>query len=127
MSSWAAVTDTAHHFCKQCHALLRDMKCTPQGVFMDCSACSYANSIESGRDGRVELGKETIVITPYIDEGVDGSKRNHGSQRALVDEECSKCHNPQMEFYTLQLRSVDEGSTVFYECPKCGYTYSQNN
>jgi DNA-directed RNA polymerase I subunit RPA12 len=32
-----------------------------------------------------------------------------------------------MEFYTMQLRSVDEGSTVFYDCPKCGHTFRQNN
>lgn len=37
-----------------------------------------------------------------------------------VDEECPRCKNPQMSFYTLQLRSVDEGSTVFYKCLKCG-------
>ena len=44
-----------------------------------------------------------------------------------VDEECPKCGNPIVEFYTMQMRSVDEGQTVFYECPKCGYTWSQNN
>ena len=38
-----------------------------------------------------------------------------------MDEECPRCKNPQMSFYTLQLRSVDEGSTVFYKCLKCGY------
>ena len=37
-----------------------------------------------------------------------------------VDEECPRCKNPQMSFYTVQLRSVDEGSTVFYKCLKCG-------
>ncbi len=31
-----------------------------------------------------------------------------------------------MYYYTMQLRSVDEGQTVFYECAKCGYTFSLN-
>lgn len=50
------------------------------------------------------------------------------AKRATVKEECPKCHHPQMEFYTMQLRSADEGQTVFYECcdKKCGYKYSVN-
>ncbi len=32
-----------------------------------------------------------------------------------------------MYYYTMQLRSADEGSTVFYECVKCKYKYSANN
>lgn len=42
-----------------------------------------------------------------------------------MDEECPRCKNPQMSFYTLQLRSVDEGSTVFYKCLKCGYDLNE--
>lgn len=48
-------------------------------------------------------------------------------KHATIEETCPKCGNPEMHFYTMQLRSVDEGSTVFYECPVCNYTYSQNN
>ncbi|EFN58415.1 hypothetical protein CHLNCDRAFT_140360 [Chlorella variabilis] len=49
--------------------------------------------------------------------------------RATVEEPCPRCGNPILEYYTMQLRSADEGQTVFYECPKrdCGYRYSTNN
>jgi DNA-directed RNA polymerase I subunit RPA12 len=50
-----------------------------------------------------------------------------GRTRATVDECCPKCGHQGLEFYTLQLRSADEGQTVFYECVECGHKYSQNN
>lgn len=58
-----------------------------------------------------------------------GDKNAHASKaakRAVVNEECPKCKNPQMEYYTMQLRSADEGQTVFYECVKCGHKFSVN-
>lgn len=48
-------------------------------------------------------------------------------KHAIIEETCSKCGHPELYFYTMQLRSVDEGSTVFYECPKCSFKYNQNN
>ncbi|PSC72694.1 DNA-directed RNA polymerase I subunit RPA12 [Micractinium conductrix] len=47
--------------------------------------------------------------------------------RATVEEPCPKCQAPILEYYTMQLRSADEGQTVFYECRKCDYRYSTNN
>jgi DNA-directed RNA polymerase I subunit RPA12 len=44
----------------------------------------------------------------------------------MVDETCPKCAHKQMYFYTMQMRSADEGQTVFYECPECTHTYSVN-
>ena len=50
-----------------------------------------------------------------------------GAQRALVTEECQKCKHPKMFFWTQQLRSADEGQTIFYECPNCGNRLSLNS
>lgn len=47
--------------------------------------------------------------------------------RATVNETCPKCGHDRASFYTMQLRSVDEGQTVFYECLKCSNNWSQNN
>mmetsp|Transcript_7808 Transcript_7808/g.11668 ORF Transcript_7808/g.11668 Transcript_7808/m.11668 type:complete len:145 (+) Transcript_7808:32-466(+) len=58
------------------------------------------------------------------------SKKKEGqglSKHATIDEPCPKCKHPTLYFYTMQLRSVDEGSTVFYECPNCNHKFSQNN
>ena len=49
------------------------------------------------------------------------------NKHATIDEPCPQCKHPTLYFYTMQLRSVDEGSTVFYECPECAHKFSQNN
>ena len=43
-------------------------------------------------------------------------------QDAVIDEQCPQCGNKEMRYYTKQLRSADEGSTVFYSCEKCGHS-----
>ena len=45
-------------------------------------------------------------------------------KRPIVEDDWPKCDSRQMYFWFAQLRSVDEGQTVFHECVKCGYIYS---
>lgn len=47
--------------------------------------------------------------------------RTQMTNEASIQMACPECGNPEMTFYTVQLRSADEGSTVFYSCPKCGH------
>lgn len=57
---------------------------------------------------------------------VKAKESDEMQQRAVVNDECPRCKNPSLEYYTKQLRSADEGQTVFYECPKCHHKFSQN-
>jgi DNA-directed RNA polymerase subunit M/transcription elongation factor TFIIS len=59
---------------------------------------------------------------------IDADKEDELMEKhATIEEPCPKCAHPELYFYTMQIRSVDEGSTVFYECPKCAHKFSQNN
>ncbi|OLY83386.1 DNA-directed RNA polymerase I subunit RPA12 [Smittium mucronatum] len=51
---------------------------------------------------------------------VQGVVADSAGDMATIEELCAKCGNNQMTFYTMQLRSADEGQTVFYKCTKCG-------
>lgn len=43
--------------------------------------------------------------------------------RALIRQPCEKCGREEVRFHEKQLRSADEGSTIFYEC-ECGHKYA---
>lgn len=45
----------------------------------------------------------------------------------IVERKCPKCGNDKMSYATLQLRSADEGQTVFYTCTECKYKESENS
>jgi DNA-directed RNA polymerase I subunit RPA12 len=45
----------------------------------------------------------------------------------IVERKCPKCGNDKMSYATLQLRSADEGQTVFYTCTKCSFKETENS
>ena len=52
----------------------------------------------------------------------DATKEGDKAERATVEQDCGAgCGNNLMYFYSLQMRSVDEGQTVYYICTKCGH------
>ncbi|KAF2746582.1 hypothetical protein M011DRAFT_445523 [Sporormia fimetaria CBS 119925] len=46
---------------------------------------------------------------------------------ALVSHTCPQCQHPEMRFRDLQMRSADEGTTIFYHCPSCGHRFTSDN
>ncbi|KAI3403470.2 RPA12 [Candida oxycetoniae] len=54
-------------------------------------------------------------------------KKDELDEGATIKEKCPKCGNEEMQYHTLQLRSADEGATVFYTCTNCAYRFRTNN
>mmetsp|Transcript_105434 Transcript_105434/g.297930 ORF Transcript_105434/g.297930 Transcript_105434/m.297930 type:complete len:191 (-) Transcript_105434:121-693(-) len=53
-------------------------------------------------------------------EGLGGA-RDDVTEHPEIDQDCPKCGNTRLQFWTRQLRSADEGMSVFFLCKKCGW------
>jgi len=57
----------------------------------------------------------------------DSKKGKPTADGPLVTRDCRQCGHNKMSYMTLQLRSADEGQTVFFTCPKCKFKESENS
>jgi DNA-directed RNA polymerase I subunit RPA12 len=120
-------TSSTFPFCPSCGTILK----APDGEMINCSFCPY-----EVRFADLALAEVTTRSAPkskpaWLTDNEEGKSGGDDvvekEKHAKIDEPCPKCGNPELYFYTMQLRSVDEGSTVFYECGKCAHKFSQNN
>ncbi|BFZ55017.1 DNA-directed RNA polymerase I core subunit rpa12 [Savitreella phatthalungensis] len=122
-------------FCKKCGSLLDRSAAS----VITCDACGANYNAATYRDVEVVTRsapgsfpsvlkqKRSVVQVASVMEDMQAGGDDNPEGRATIEEKCPKCDNPQMTFFTMQLRSADEGSTVFYECPRCAYKFSTNN
>mmetsp|Transcript_28005 Transcript_28005/g.72061 ORF Transcript_28005/g.72061 Transcript_28005/m.72061 type:complete len:121 (-) Transcript_28005:29-391(-) len=112
-------------FCPRSGALLVLQPSTGKAV---CPDCDFTRPLEELRNVSITTASDMEDYRRrYNLEPVVRTDQDVTRQRATTEEDCPKCGHHGLEFYTMQLRSADEGQTVFYECPKCGHKYSQNN
>ena len=109
-------------FCPSCGAIMDEP--THSNTEVVCRLCSTSVPsrvfeeivvTSAGKEHNVQHGRAAA------DAGTQGRQA-----RAVAQEACPKCGHPELQYYTMQLRSADEGQTVFYECEKCGHTFSTN-
>eukprot|EP01080_Neovahlkampfia_damariscottae_P002596 gene2596-3557_t len=108
-------------FCECCQNFL-DFEDTSKSdlIKVSCEYCKTVNEFTK---------KKVVLFTSEISYEKSGRvfQKSKDESKATIEETCPKCNYHEMTFFTLQLRSVDEGSTVFYECEQCGYKYNQDN
>lgn len=106
-------------FCPECRNLL-DLPGEEDKVL--CSVCHTPQPATLFEDRPITTHSRKYNHGPQDMKAMSEEK----SEGALINEKCPKCGNNGMTFHTMQLRSADEGQTVFYVCPKCSYKYSLN-
>ena len=113
-------------FCPNCRATLK----VDSSGQINCDMCGYCSNLAELH----ELPSRTTYSMPRptpiwakSDEEQQALRQSKEPVRATIEEPCVKCGHAEVGYYTVQLRSVDEGQTVFYECPSCKHTWSINN
>lgn len=76
------------------------------------------------------LCKYTVHFNKIPDKKSKSRQNNDNEDEAegpVIERKCSRCGNDKMSYATLQLRSADEGQTVFYTCTKCSFKETENS
>jgi DNA-directed RNA polymerase I subunit RPA12 len=127
-------------FCTDCGKLLDRKPPAPKTIV--CQVCDVSNTSQVICPA-FRFIRLTILVDKWpvstITESKPGAfpsslQQKHNSEIQTVDleaagawpvtsESCPKCDNPEMFFREMQLRGADEGTTIFYRCPKCNYMY----
>ncbi|KAJ5078270.1 DNA-directed RNA polymerase i subunit rpa12 [Anaeramoeba ignava] len=111
-------------FCPVCHNYLNYTSIQSNSII--CDVCGYETDVID-LDGKTHQSIHHLEdeINFLSDEAEDLEEEKES--RSLINELCPKCGHNKLLFNTAQLRSADEGQTIFYECPKCHYSWSQNS
>ncbi|XP_043200263.1 DNA-directed RNA polymerase I subunit RPA12-like [Amphibalanus amphitrite] len=112
-------------FCDDCGAIL-PLPCGSSLV--SCNVCKLQVDMAD------QLGKEVTYVIKFNDLDVYTRGKEQSSDGAaaeasgpVAEKTCPRCGHPEMSYATAQLRSADEGQTIFYTCPKCAYKFSENS
>ena len=114
-------------FCTDCGSLL-DAN-TGGKAQIACELCGKSNK-DSSSKVVVTSSKPSAfpsTLRTQLRSDVQEISESEMNTDALIQQTCDKCGCLEMRFYTLQLRGADEGTTIFYTCPKCGHKWNENN
>ncbi|RKP09463.1 hypothetical protein THASP1DRAFT_28742 [Thamnocephalis sphaerospora] len=113
-------------FCPACGNLLDSIS---ENVVVVCNQCGHSQSARHFEEFEVVTkSAENAFSSPLkLKRMLVQQQTKQREKAATIKEKCPKCGAPEMSFHTMQLRSADEGQTIFYNCVKCGHKFSVNS
>lgn len=109
---------TTPGFCPDCGSILPNLKDTGD---VECYNCKH--KFGPAIFGSMET--EYVINFNTYNGGKVKTKRDvETADGPIVERKCPKCGHEKMSYATLQLRSADEGQTVFFTCLNCRYVFS---
>lgn len=104
-------------FCRDCGALLPAFS---HSVNISCMVCKNTVGVD-------QFQETETTYTIKFNKLEKPKKKMEETEGPVLERTCPKCKNDKMSFATLQLRSADEGQTVFFTCTKCGFKETENS
>ncbi|KAG6458038.1 DNA-directed RNA polymerase I subunit RPA12 [Manduca sexta] len=107
-------------FCPRCGSILPLLQ---EFGSVKCYTCKTYYDAENFSDLKFHytINFNTVSVTN------EATLNTDGPEGPVVERRCPKCGNDKMSYATLQLRSADEGQTVFYTCISCKYKETENS
>ncbi|KAL8298588.1 hypothetical protein RB597_006643 [Gaeumannomyces tritici] len=113
-------------FCNDCGNLLPASKGSEKNILL-CECCGAENK-DAAAKTVITRSTPADFPSPLCQQlsSVQTVKRHELVTEALTQKTCEKCGRKEVRFSAVQLRSADEGSTIFYNC-ECGNRWAENN
>eukprot|EP00434_Breviolum_minutum_P016705 symbB.v1.2.014728.t1/scaffold1082.1/size139405/5 len=112
-----------HILCKRCGQMFDYGQI--KGNELICSGCGYKQAFDPEKPLSSSATIYERVKAPWwsknAGEEADFEMEDEITEHPEIDQECPSCGNPRLQFWTRQLRSADEGLSVFFLCKKCGW------
>ncbi|XP_070840114.1 DNA-directed RNA polymerase I subunit RPA12 [Chaetodon trifascialis] len=110
------------NFCPECGSIL------PFPGIQDtvrCLRCSFSIPVTefSGREICSTIIFNLVEQSSMTPEDQEDSKL----KGPVIDRRCSRCNKEGMVYHTRQMRSADEGQTIFFTCTHCRYQEKEDS
>ncbi|CAH3994195.1 unnamed protein product [Pieris brassicae] len=108
-------------FCARCGSILPLLN---DFGLVKCYACKSIYEPENFNKVKFNYTINFNTVSVIANENILNLDNPEGP---VVERKCPKCGCERMSYATLQLRSADEGQTVFYTCVSCKYKETENS